>query len=259
MFSIVQHLIWLFFVVAFSACAVAPENLQRGSNKKTESEVVAPEEEESSSDMPFTAKRVAGEPGLIHIERRTREYSISMVLDASDENVYFVMDLPKDQQQQQTLQQPEVEAEDDIPQPEEVVEETPEPIAEAEPEIEMEQPLEQTAEEQTLEEPPTSPLPPERDEARASKYVLYAQTYFFEKKYARALEEINRALEYSPQSAVAHSLKGSINYKMGDLTKARSSWEEALKLDASLDNVQQMLNELDKVAKPEQQKNTEQL
>jgi len=171
--------------------------------------------------------KMINEPGMIHIQRHTKEYSISMVLDASDENIYFVMDLPQEEIETEIL--PVVE----------------EPPAEEEPVVE-----ETVAEEPVVEEPPVveeeKAAKPELDETRASKYVLYAQTYFLEKKYARALEEVNRALGYSPNSAVAHSLKGSIYFKLNEKDLAKGSWEKALKLDESLDNVKQMLEKLDK-------------
>lgn len=147
------------------------------------------------------------EPGMIHIQRHTKEYSISMVLDASDENIYFVMDLPQD--------------------------ETDETMHEDEENTEAAELL-----------PKEEENPKEVDETRASKYVLYAQTYFFEKKYSRALDEATRATEYSPNSAIAHSLKGSIHYKLGERENARKSWKRALSIDESLHNVKTMLEQL---------------
>jgi len=234
-----KYFIWLSLVFYITACAVAPEDMQRSRNKSAEA--VDNNTEEDQISTRFVTKPVSGEPGLIHIERRTKEYSISMVLDASDENVYFVMDLPqeeleKHESDENNVEDPEVE----------------EDMAEEKSEEELPLEEEPEAEEEIVEEKLEEPAPEPRDEAKASKYVLYAQTYFFEKKYARALEEIKRALEYSPNSAVAHSLKGSINYKMGDIDLARESWEEALKQDSSLDNVQKMLNELDKMEQSEQ-------
>jgi tetratricopeptide (TPR) repeat protein len=170
--------------------------------------------------------KMLNEPGMIHIQRHTKEYSISMILDASDENIYFVMDLPQE------------EMEDIEEKPEENVEPEEEPIEENVAEEQApEEPVEEVVEEKPEPKPPL-------DETQASKYVLYAQTYFLEKKYARALEEVNRALEYSPNSAVAHSLKGSIYFKLDERDLAKGSWEKALELDESLDNVKRMLDKL---------------
>ncbi len=157
-------------------------------------------------------------PGMIHIQRHTKEYSISMVLDASDENIYFVMDLPQDEID--PARQEDEKQEDEKP------EENTEEDAETSAENEID----------------TKNI----DETRASKYVLYAQTYFFEKKYSRALEEVIRATEYSPNSAIAYSLKGSIHYKLGKPEDAQKAWEKALALDATLHNVKTMLEQLDK-------------
>ena len=173
--------------------------------------------------------KLLNEPGMIHIERHTQEYSISMVLDASDENIYFVMDLPQEEIDEQVKGELAEETKMVEPEPE------PEPTPEVEPEPEPE----------PAAEPEMEPPPQNNQETLSSKYVLYAQTYFFEKKYARALEEVNRAIEYSPQSAVAHSLKGSIYFKLGDKELAKKSWETALKLDGSLDNVKTMLKQME--------------
>ncbi len=233
--------IWLLTTLAISACAVAPENMDRTRNSKLENESVKVNEKKDQTQLtPFVTRKITGEPGLIHIERRTKEYSISMILDASDENVYFEMDLPQEEPDFENTAASSEQVEDTEKEVDD--EETEQPLVEV-----AEPPKEENIAEEKIEEP----LPEKRDEARASKYVLYAQTYFFEKKYARALEEIKRAIEYSPESGVAHSLKGSINYKMGDIEKARFSWNEALRLDASLDNVEKMLSELDKMEKVE--------
>jgi len=230
--------------LAISACAVAPENMDRTRNTKLQKEnVKVNEKEDQPPSTQFVTRQIAGEPGLIHIERRTKEYSISMTLDASDENVYFEMDLPQDEPEQKNTE----EVSEQIQAPEDTESKVDDEETEQPPVEVTEQPKEEEIDEEKIEESP----PEQRDEAKASKYVLYAQTYFFEKKYARALEEIKRAIEYSPDSGVAHSLKGSINYKMGDIEKARSSWNEALRLDASLDNVEKMLSELDKMDKTE--------
>lgn len=152
-------------------------------------------------------------PGMIHIQRHTKEYSISMVLDASDENIYFVMDLPQD---------------------------------EIDPTLQEDEEKEEKTEEDDESLPEENINPKDIDETRASKYVLYAQTYFFEKKYSRALEEVIRATEYSPNSAIAYSLKGSIHYKLGERENARKAWKKALSIDATLHNVKTMLEQLDK-------------
>lgn len=218
--TMTKMMLLLAALVSASGCAMRSPQGNDQSNGNSFNDV-RPEMQKKRQSV-----KMINEPGMIHIQRHTKEYSISMVLDASDENIYFVMDLPQEEIETEIL--PVVE---EPPVEEPVVEET-------------------VAEEPVVEEPPVveeeKAAKPELDETRASKYVLYAQTYFLEKKYARALEEVNRALGYSPNSAVAHSLKGSIYFKLNEKDLAKGSWEKALKLDESLDNVKQMLEKLDK-------------
>lgn len=155
------------------------------------------------------------EPGIIHIERHTEDYSISLILDASDDNIYFEMDLPEGQKPEDMLNG--AQPTDD---PKKADPKDAKPGADA---------------------TDTQKLKASDD----TKYILYAQTYFFEKKYARALDEISKAVDRNPDSAVAHSLKGSIQYKLDDKVGARASWQKALELDPNLDNVKAMLNKLD--------------
>ena len=219
--TMTKIMLLLAVLVSASACAMKPPQGNGQSNGNSFNEP------RGDSQVKRQSVKMINEPGMIHIQRHTKEYSISMVLDASDENIYFVMDLPQEEIETEIL--PVVE----------------DPPAEEEPVVE-----ETVAEEPVIEEPPLveeeAAAKPELDETRASKYVLYAQTYFLEKKYARALEEVNRALGYSPNSAVAHSLKGSIYFKLNERDMAKGSWERALKLDESLDNVKQMLDKLNK-------------
>jgi Tfp pilus assembly protein PilF len=82
----------------------------------------------------------------------------------------------------------------------------------------------------------------------ATKHMLYAQTYLYEKKYSRALGEINQVLEIVPQSSVGHALKGSIYYKLGAIDQARSAWEQALRIDPNMENVRDSLNRVKEAA-----------
>lgn len=75
----------------------------------------------------------------------------------------------------------------------------------------------------------------------ATKHMLSAQALFYRKSYWKALEETNKAMALVPSSAQAHALKGSIYFKMGRKTDAKRSWEKALQLDPSLNDVKQSL------------------
>lgn len=147
------------------------------------------------------------EAGMINIQRHTKEYTISMILDATDDNVYFVMDLPQDESEALT-DESELNPEDEV--------------------------------QDTLPDQKSAKTPVEAP-AEASKYVLYAQTYFFERKYDRAIAEVDRAIEIEPDSAVAHSLKGSIHFKRGETDKAKKSWQRSLELDPNQEDVKKAL------------------
>lgn len=155
-------------------------------------------------------------PGMIHIKRFTDEYTISMVLDASEENIFFVMDLPAAEQIETV--------------PALKPGEKPKPDKKDDP----------------LTKPPESDpnKPVASSENQSGKHIVYAQTYFFEKKYGRALDEVNRAIEFTPNSALAYSLKGTIHYKKGERDAAKSAWQKALELDPGMDNVKSMLEQL---------------
>jgi tetratricopeptide (TPR) repeat protein len=150
------------------------------------------------------------EAGMIHIQRHTPGYTISMMLDATDDNVYFVMDLPPEELEKQKKEKEAQEepVEDDVAEDEE------------------------------------SEKPQEGAATRASKHVLYAQTYFFERKYDRAMNEIDRAIDLDPSSAVAYSLKGSIHFKQGEKSRAKKAWEKSIELDSNQEDVQKMLDSL---------------
>ena len=47
-----------------------------------------------------------------------------------------------------------------------------------------------------------------------------------------------------PSSAQAHALKGSIYYKMGLNDEAKTSWQQALEIDPSMDQVKTSLARL---------------
>ena len=76
---------------------------------------------------------------------------------------------------------------------------------------------------------------------QATKLILAAQSLFYKKQYWQSLDETNRALELVPDSAQAHALKGSIYYKMGLTEEAKSSWQQALDIDPSMEQVKASL------------------
>ena len=80
---------------------------------------------------------------------------------------------------------------------------------------------------------------------RSAQHIEDSRRFFYANQYEEALFEVNAALELTPRSATAYSIKGSIEYKRGNMAQARASWSVALQLDPSLKNVEQMLALLD--------------
>ncbi len=185
----------------------------------SETEVVE-EEIQKQSEIAEQAKK---QHGLMHIHRYGDGYDVLLTLDAGDSDVKFVMDLPG-----KTLQ-PEAE----IPQEadEDITEILDDKTAE-----EIHENLNENAQQQEKNK--------NQRVENTTKHILNAQSLFYKKQYWQALDETNAALDNLPDSAQAHALKGSIYYKMGLLPEARSSWEQALKLDPSLDQVKASLDRL---------------
>ncbi len=210
MFSYIKYIVTGIVVSALlHGCAGAPVK------KQTVIEMPNLTNMEELQDAVKPTKRTKPpELGMVHIERHTAGYTISMTLDATDDNVYFVMDLPEQDGKEPLEKNSEEKA----------------------------QGPERSKDATTTDTPSVPPTP--SDETQASKHLVYAQTYFFEKKYARALDEINRTIQYSPNSAVAYSLKGSIHYKRSERDAARTAWEKALELDPNQENVSAMLEKL---------------
>ena len=68
-----------------------------------------------------------------------------------------------------------------------------------------------------------------------------AQKLFSERRYSQALAEINKSVDSPPNMALAYAVRGSIYYMLRQLPEAKSSWEKALELDPSMDNVRAIL------------------
>jgi Tfp pilus assembly protein PilF len=68
-----------------------------------------------------------------------------------------------------------------------------------------------------------------------------AQTLFSERRYTQALVEINKSVEAAPNMALAYAVRGSIYYMLRQFPEAKQSWEKALELDPSMDNVRAIL------------------
>lgn len=68
-----------------------------------------------------------------------------------------------------------------------------------------------------------------------------AQQLFASRRYTEALSEVNRSISFAPNIALSHSVKGSVHYMLRQVSEAKKSWERALELDPTLDNVRAIL------------------
>ena len=68
-----------------------------------------------------------------------------------------------------------------------------------------------------------------------------AQKNFSDRRYNEALREINRSIESAKNIALAHAVKGSVLFMLRDMEGAKKSWERALELDPTMDNVRAIL------------------
>lgn len=155
--------------------------------------------------------------GVTHIRRYGKSFDIDVLLDTTDDNVSFEMDLPKYGDN----------PEDSMDVTENLTDQ-------------------QKADKAKQSENKGAKKEPTADEmAKSSRHILYAQTYFYEGNYDRAISEVNQAIKLNPQSAVAFALKGSIHYKINEINKARIAWKSALDIDPGIDRVRYMLEKLD--------------
>ncbi len=82
------------------------------------------------------------------------------------------------------------------------------------------------------------------DYNRALFSLQEAQRLFSLKRYTQALVEINKSIDAAPNLALAHAIKGSVYYMLQNMNQAKISWEKALELDPSMDNVRAILYRL---------------
>jgi tetratricopeptide (TPR) repeat protein len=79
------------------------------------------------------------------------------------------------------------------------------------------------------------------DYNKALDNLQEAQNLFSERRYLQALSEINKSVETAPNMALAYAVRGSIYYMLRQFPEAKLSWEKALELDPSMDNVRAIL------------------
>lgn len=92
----------------------------------------------------------------------------------------------------------------------------------------------------------------ERRFFRSNKHLIDSQNLFYSGLYEESLNEVQASIELTPRSAQAYALKGSIEYKLGNIERAKAAWMVALKLDPSKKSVARVLyligNETDATA-----------
>lgn len=163
--------------------------------------------------------------GLMHIHRYGPGFDVLLTLDAGDSDVSFSMKLPAAKQASSELQQDmQRSAEEIAAQNKQVLASLDDEKAELHHEEFDER--NQLMEQKKI-----------QDFQASTKHIFNAQSLFYKKRFWQSLDETNKALELVPDSAQAHALKGSIYYKMGLNDEAKSSWQQALEIDPSMDQV----------------------
>ncbi len=81
----------------------------------------------------------------------------------------------------------------------------------------------------------------ERRFFRSNKHLIDAESLFYSGLYEEALNETKASIELTPRSAKAYAIKGSLEYKLGRLERARAAWMVALKLDPKMKSVSRAL------------------
>ena len=79
---------------------------------------------------------------------------------------------------------------------------------------------------------------------QALKHLSRSLRLFYNEEYEDALIEINEALEYNPNLALAYARRGSIYYKLSQIDRATINWNIALQIDPGYDEVRNILRAL---------------
>ena len=76
------------------------------------------------------------------------------------------------------------------------------------------------------------------------RHLSASLRHFYDENYRDALQEIEMAIQLSPDLGLAYARRGSIYYKLGDVQRATINWNLALKLDPEYDDVRNILRAL---------------
>ena len=165
----------------------------------------------------------------MHIHRYGPGFDVLMTLDAGDSDVIFSMKLPLASGEDRETLQSSVE---------DIVEKNKQVLASLDDEKSELHHEELNERSELIEQKKI------QDFQASTKHIFSAQSLFYKKQYWQSLDETNKALELVPSSAQAHALKGSIYYKMGLSEEAKTSWQQALALDPTMEHVKTSLTRL---------------
>ena len=76
---------------------------------------------------------------------------------------------------------------------------------------------------------------------QAMKHLSQSLAYYYTQNYNNALEETDKAIALFPDLAIAYARKGSIYYRLGDVSRATVNWNIALTLDPEYEEVRNVL------------------
>ena len=76
---------------------------------------------------------------------------------------------------------------------------------------------------------------------QAMKHLSQSLAYYYTQNYNNALEETDKAIALFPDLAIAYARKGSIYYRLGDVSRATVNWNIALTLDPEYEEVRRVL------------------
>jgi tetratricopeptide (TPR) repeat protein len=238
------HLTLVLLVVLLSACATDRTNKTHAQYIESQSEVaevvetaeksteasaeLSPETLEKRKQLADLAKK---NHGLMHIHRYGPGFDVLLTLDAGDSDVSFSMKLPQSPEgnaMQGSLQKSA----------EEIAEQNKQVLASLDDDKAALHHEELNERGELIEQKKI------QDFQASTKHIFSAQSLFYKKQYWKSLDETNKALELVPNSAQAYALKGSIYYKMGLSDEARLSWQQALAIDPTMDQVRTSLARL---------------
>lgn len=238
-----KQLIIALFIISMSACThertnrlltqygdSQPDLLGIGEQSTEASAEISLETIEKRKQVADLAKK---NHGLMHIHRYGPGFDVLMTLDAGDSDVSFSMKLPTAPGSMSTALQEDLQKN-----AEEIAEQNKQVLASLDEDKADLHHKEMDERSELIEQKKI------QDFQASTKHIFSAQSLFYKKQYWQSLDETNRALELVPDSAQAHALKGSIYYKMGLSDEAKGSWQQALEIDPSMEQVKSSLMRL---------------